>query len=282
MNNSNLKIIFFGTPDFVVPVLQALVEQFQVVVVVTAPDKKVGRKQILTPSPIAEFTQQHKILTFKPEKLDQNFVTYNLEPKTYDLFIVAAYGKLLPSKLLEISQYGSLNIHPSLLPKYRGPSPIQSAILNGDQVSGVSILVVDEKMDHGPVISTKEISISDTDTFETLSKKMFETGADLLIKIIPDFISGKTKPKEQDHSKATLTKIITKEDGYFDINNPPPPEQLDRMIRAYYPWPGVWTRWNNKIVKFLPGGLVQMEGKKATKLEDFLRGYPNFLIKKLL
>lgn len=279
MNNKNLKIIFFGTPDFVVPVLQALVEQFQVVAVVTAPDKKVGRKQVLTPSPVKEFSQGPCIFT--PEKLDQELVE-ELKKLQPDLFVVAAYGKLLPSQVIEIPQYGSLNIHPSLLPKYRGPSPIQSAILNGDQVSGVSILVVDEKMDHGPVISTKEISISDIDTFDSLSKKLFEEGAKILVEIIPNFISRKIKPVEQNHQKATFTKMVTKEDGYFDINNPPSSEQLDKMIRAFYPWPNVWTKWNEKVVKFYPEGLVQMEGKKPIKLEDFLRGYPNFPIKKLL
>lgn len=269
-----MKIFFFGTPDFVVSVLQKLQENFQVMGVVTTLSS--------TPSPVAEYAQKQGIPVFTQEKLDKNLQA--------DLIVLAAYGKLLPQKLLDIPKFGSLNVHPSLLPKYRGPSPIQSAILNGDKTSGVTIIKMDDKMDHGPIISAKEIRLLKQDTCDTLSKKMFYEGADLLIKIIPDFINGKITPKEQDHKQATFTKIIKKENGYFNIDNPPSPEKLDKMIRAYYPWPNVWTKWYQarktssckakiKIVKFLPGGLVQMEGKKPTKLEDFLRGYPNFPIK---
>lgn len=275
-----MKIIFFGTPDFVIPVLKLLAENFEVVVVVTAPDKSAG-------SPIAQYAQKLDTLVLKPLQFN-NEVIQQLNSLQPDLLVLAAYGKLLPQNLLDIPKYGALNLHPSLLPKYRGPSPIQAAILSGDQVSGVSIIKMDDKMDHGPVLTAKEISLSEQDTCDTLSKKMFYEGADLLIKIIPDFIAGKIKPKEQNHNLATFTKILKKEDGYFNIDNPPSPEVLDRMIRAFYPWPGVWTKWcqarktsscEAKIVKFYPGGLVQMEGKKPTKLEDFLRGHPNFPIK---
>ncbi|MDO8570625.1 MAG: methionyl-tRNA formyltransferase [Candidatus Daviesbacteria bacterium] len=353
MKNNKLRIIFFGTPEFVVPVLEKLNENFEVVGVVTAPDKLVGRKQILTPSPVKTFIKtvmlnsfQHldkipkqvrdDILILTPEKLDADFIS-ELQTLNPELFIVASYGKIIPQSVLDIPKFGSLNIHPSLLPKYRGPSPIQTAILNGDKISGVTILVVDNKMDHGGIIATEEISLSNTDTFDSLSKKMFLIGAELLVKNIPDFarpersrrVSGKIKPQEQDHEKATFTKMFTKEDGYFDINTPnselPTPNKLDRMIRAYYPWPTVWTKWNPstssgqaKIVKFLPSTvipakagiqdsgslvpsaslragkpgmtetenqndkfLIQMEGKKAVKLADFLNGHPNFPIKYL-
>lgn len=276
-----MRIIFFGTPYFVIPVLEALMAHFQVVGVVTAPDKKVGRKQIVTPSQVAKYAQKHNIPVFTPEKLDQKF-NHELQTTNPELFIVAAYGKLLPQHLMELPKFSSLNVHPSLLPKYRGPSPIQAAILNGDKVSGVSIIKMDDKMDHGLIVYAKEITLSSTDTFETLSKKMFFEGAKLLTEIIPDFINGKITPKEQNHNLATFTKIIEKEDGYFDINNLPSHEVLDRMFRAYYPWPSAWTKWEGKIVKFYPEGLVQMEGKKPTKLEDFLRGYPNFPIRNLL
>lgn len=267
----NPRVVFFGTPEFVIPVVSALHKNGWLAGIVTTPDKKVGRKQTLTPSPVKQWALRHKIPVFAPEQLDQN-----LDPA---LFVLAAYGHLLPQFILDIPKFGALNIHPSLLPKYRGPSPIQSAILSGDKVSGVTIIRMDQKMDHGPIIFTKEISLSDRDTLESLSKQMFKVGADLLTKIIPDFIEGKIKLTPQNDKEATFTHLVKKEDGYFDINNPPSPEQLDKTIRAYYPWPNAWTRWNNKIVKFYPNRIVQMEGKKPMKIEEFLKGHPDFPLK---
>lgn len=274
MKTLDLKVIFFGTPDFVVPVLKKVQENFDLVGVVTAPTltspvKLASQGESLEPQTI-----------FTPEKLDQDLAQKlaDLQP---DLFVIAAYGKIIPQFILDIPKFGGLNIHPSLLPKYRGPSPIQTAILNGDKISGVTIIKIDEQMDHGPIIYTKEISLSDQDTCETLSKKLFEVGAQMLVKMIPDFVSGKIKPVVQDDKKAIYCPMIKKEDGYFDLSNPPSQEKLDRMIRAYFPWPGVWTKWEGKIVKFLPGKVIQMEGKKPVKFEDFLRGYPNFPLKEL-
>lgn len=290
MNQKNIKIVFFGTPDFVIPILKSLEDNFEVVGIVTAPDKVVGRKQILTPSPIKFWTltsqprqtrsgeAEKKIFT--PEKLDNDFISH-LSLSTYHLFVVAAYGKIIPQEVLAIPKYGALNVHPSLLPQERGASPIQSVILKGEKETGLSIIKMDEKMDHGPIVFTKKISLSNTDNFQTLSKKMFDISAEVLPQVIKDFISGKIKPIKQNHDLATFNKIITKENGFFDINNPPDSEVLDRMIRAYYPWPTAWTKWGNKIVKFLPNRMVQLEGKKPTKLEDFLRGYPNFPIKSI-
>lgn len=283
------RVIFFGTPEFVTPIISALGEKGWLAGVITAPDKKVGRKQILTPSPVKSFIGLSlKGLAFQaPEKLDSE-VTKKLKKLKPDLFVVAAYGKIFPQEVLDIPKYGSLNIHPSLLPRYRGPSPIQNAILNGDKVSGVSIIKMDQKMDHGPIVITKKISLSDKDTCVTLSTKLFTEGAGLLIKIIPDFIAGRVKLTPQNDSQATSTHLIKKEDGYFDINNllanrqvPQFYEKLDRIIRAYYPWPNAWTKWDGKIVKFYPGNVVQMEGKKPMLLADFLRGYPDFPLKTL-
>jgi methionyl-tRNA formyltransferase len=311
-----LKIIFFGTPDFVIPVLNSVAKNFNVVGIVTAPDRPVGREQKLTPSPVKQHllethkvilnvsegskrdssssTQNDKkeILILTPEKFDES-TTEQLQNLQPDLFVVAAYGLIIPKSVLEIPKLGALNVHPSLLPKYRGASPIQSAILNGDTISGISIIKMDEQMDHGPIVYTEEISLSDKDTFESLSKKMFEVAAEVLPEVIRQFTEGRLNPVTQDDQKAIFTKIIKKEDGYFDIENPPSPKILDRMTRAYYPWPGVWTRFNGKIVKFLPSSshpelgsgstkfLIQMEGKKPIKLEDFLHGYPDFPFKNL-
>ncbi len=196
-----------------------------------------------------------------------------------DLTVVAAYGKILPKEKLNAPKYGSINIHPSLLPKYRGPSPIQSAILNGDKVSGITIIKMDEEMDHGPIIYQKSLELSDMDNFDTLSKKMFLRAAKVLPQIINKFVAGAIEDFAQDNKKTTYCNLLTRESGYFDINHLPSPEQLDRMIRAYYPWPSAWTKWNNKIVKFLPNEMMQMEGKKAIPLRDFLNGYPDFPLK---
>lgn len=201
--------------------------------------------------------------------------------KEADLAVVAAYGHILTKNELETPKYGCINVHPSLLPKYRGPSPVPTTILNGDKATGVTIIKMDEKMDHGPIIATKKISLTGQEIFPELINKLFQLGAELLVKIIPDFISGKIKPIRQNHAKASFCQLIKKQDGYFDIGNLPSPDKLDRMIRAYYPWPGVWTRWNNKIVKFYPEGKIQMEGKKVMGLRDFLNGYPNFPIKSI-
>ncbi|MCL5784497.1 MAG: methionyl-tRNA formyltransferase [Patescibacteria group bacterium] len=274
-----VKVVFFGTPDFVVPILEKIRENIQLTAVVTAPDKKVGRKQTLTPTPVAQAAQKNNLPVLKPERLDEEFIKNNFKILDVDLFIVAAFGKIIPQNLLNIPKFGSLNVHPSLLPKYRGPSPIQNAVLNGDKTSGISIIKMDEQTDHGPIVYTREIMLSHNDNFQTLGTKMFAQAADLLTQIIPEYLAEKITPQPQNDQKATYTKIITKEDGYFNIDNPPSLEKLDKMVRAYYPWPTVWTKWEGKIVKFLPDKMVQMEGKTKVKLEEFLRGYPNFPIK---
>ncbi|MDO8573864.1 MAG: methionyl-tRNA formyltransferase [Candidatus Daviesbacteria bacterium] len=198
-----------------------------------------------------------------------------------DLAVIAAYGRILTPSELNQPKYGCINIHPSLLPKYRGPSPIQEAILQGDKISGITIIKMDAGVDHGPIIYQEALELSDNDNFDTLSKNMFLRAGEILPKIITDFVQGKIKPKEQNHKEASYCNILTRESGYFEIDKLP--ENLDRMIRAYHPWPGVWTKWNNKIVKLHPkgaiGGIIQMEGKKAMPLSDFLNGYPDFPLK---
>jgi len=223
-----------------------------------------------------------------------------------DLGVVAAYGKILTKDELETPKFGCINVHPSLLPKDRGPSPIQQAILNGDKVSGITIIKMDDRVDHGPIIYQESLGLSDIDNFDTLSKKMFQRSAEILPKIIKDFSTGRMKTIPQNHNQATYCDKLTRESGYFAIDHPPSPDKLDKMIRAYYPWPGVWTKWQGKIVKFLPSSshpersegsltnvssnelrdsslvaqndkfLLQMEGKKPVSKKDFLNGYPNF------
>lgn len=277
-----MKIVFFGTPDFVIPVAKSLAEQFDLVGVVTSPDAPVGRKKVISPSPVKawfmDYLLRHNkegvILTPGQWTEEAAVKLRKLHP---DLFVTAAYGKLIPKKILRIPGLNPINIHPSLLPKYRGPSPIQYALLNGDKTLGISIMQMDEELDHGPIYSQWEIPIGQNDTFESLHTKAFSDAAIKLSDIIKQIETGSIISNEQNHSKATFTQKITKEDGYFDAENPP--ANLEQMIKAYFPWPTAWTKikiknQESRIMKFLPDGYVQLEGKTKVKIKELLNGYP--------
>lgn len=283
--SEEVKMVFWGSSELSGYILDQLVKfserqvegkRYIVQAVITRVDKPVGRKQVMTPTPVAVVADKYQIPVLKPAKLNSDFSQANLNLFEADLYVVAAYGKIIPQAVLDIPQFGALNVHSSLLPKYRGASPIQAAILNGDEKTGVAIMLVDAQMDHGPILKTQEIRLSDSETTQSLSQKMAQLGADLLIKTIPDFIAGRINLRVQNHARASFCTLVKKEDGYFEIDNPPPPQKLDRMIRAYYSWPNVWTRWKGKIVKFYPEGKMQMEGKNIVSKEEFSRGYPDF------
>lgn len=232
----NNKIIFFGTPKFALPTLSALHQKgFNIVLVVTKPDKPAGRNLKLTPTPVKIMAEKLSYPVCDSIK-DLYLETESLKP---DLGIVVAYGKIIPQKILDSFPLGCINIHPSLLPKYRGTSPIQTAILNGDQETGVTIMKLDKEMDHGDIISQSQIPISKTDDSKVLHNKLATKGAELLIKVLPDYLLGKLKPTPQNHNQATFTKMITKEAGQIDWNKDA--EEIERQIRAYYPWPGSFT-----------------------------------------
>lgn len=169
-----------------------------------------------------------------------------------DLIVVGFYGKILSKKILETPTYGALNVHPSLLPKYRGPAPVQAAILNGETETGVTIIRMDEQIDHGPIIAVANFNIGDKRfTTPELTKELWELGGDLLVKTIPLWIAGEIKLKEQNHKDATYTKTFTKEGGHIDWGKPA--EQLERQIRAFTPWPGSFTFWQNKRIEIIKG-----------------------------
>ncbi len=274
--NRAMKIIFFGTPDFVAPILESLQNHFEIVAVITAPDKKVGRKQILTPSPIKVRAEEHGIKVFQPESLKS--ITEDIKELSADLFVVAAYGKIIPQAILDLPKHGAINIHPSLLPKYRGSTPIQTALKDGERHSGVSFILMDEQMDHGPLLQTIPFKFSDTDTSEWLLQSMFKQSAIVIPSVIGRYISGELKPEKQDDSAATYTKMLEKQDGYIDLKKQIDPQIFDQMVRAYYPWPNVWSivAVNGKElrIKFLPEKQIQVEGKQVVSLKDFLNGYP--------
>ncbi len=206
---------------------------------------------------------------------------YELSDKA-DLAVVASYGKILSKKTLESFKYGALNIHPSLLPKYRGPSPIRTAIANGDTETGVTIMKLVEEMDAGPIIDQQSLIIDHDEMHSQLQKRLAEAGAKLLLKIIPDYVAGKIELKPQDESQATYTQMLTREDGKVDLQNDSP-EVIYNKFRAYEGWPGVWFTHKGKRVKILdckltPEGTIELlqlqpEGKKAMDIKSFINGY---------
>lgn len=272
-----MKIAFFGTPRLAQIVLEKLIDSpYKPQLVITAPDARIVRGQKNLQSPAKETALKNSIDVLEPK----NFKDFDTK---FDLAILIAYGKILPEKILAIPKFGFINIHPSLLPKYRGPTPVQSAILEGEEKTGVTIILLDKEIDHGSILAQKEVLMDDNDNHLSLNEKLALTGAEVLLEILPDYIQGKLKPAAQNDKQATFTKHITKQDGEIDLQNPPDKETLGRMIRAYHPWPGVWTKLDGKIIKFLPNGLIQPEGKRPMTKKEFLNGYPKAkeLIEKL-
>src|SRR3989344_2370441 len=227
-----MRYVFFGTPKFAATILEKLIDSGYIPdAVICNPDEPIGRKRILTPPPVKIIAKKFNFSIFQPLKLRGNLEFFDRIKKIKpDLAIVVAYGKIIPKEILGIPIYGFINVHGSLLPAYRGASPIQNAILNGEEKTGIILIKLDEEMDHGSIISNVECRISKIDTCETLSKKLAEMGGKLLIKTIPDYLAGKIKLIEQNHAKATYTAIIKKEDG--KINWSKSAEEIERMTRA--------------------------------------------------
>ncbi len=252
--NKKINIIFFGTSDFAKIILQRLLitKNLSISAIISQPDKPVGRKKILTSSPVKIIAQQHKLTILQPKKLDDFFYKI-IKNINADLFIVAAYGKIIPLNIINLPTYKTINIHPSLLPQYRGPAPIQYALLNGNNQTGISIMLIDEKMDHGSIISNLKFPIHDDDTYITLSKKLAQQSVNLLVETIPKYISGKIKPQPQNHHQATYSKIITKEDGLITADKTA--EQIYNMWRAYITWPGIYLPTKTKLINIKPVNL---------------------------
>lgn len=279
MENNKIKIIFIGTPEFGRVILEKLCQaNMEPVLVVTAPDKPVGRKQIITPTPVKIIAEQYGIRIIQPNKiLDSRFQILDSRP---DLIVLAAYGQILPQEILDIPKHGCLNVHPSLLPKYRGATPVQSAILNGDKETGVTIILMDAGIDSGAILSQRKTEIGSKETFQQLHDRLAVLGAELLIDTIPDWLDGRIKLQPQGEKQATYTKILRKEDGKIDWRKSP--EELDRQIRALNPWPGAYAIHKGKVIKILKARLeknkliiekIQLAGKKPASFQDFLRGH---------
>lgn len=282
MQNKNLKFVFWGTPDIASETLEILKQNNYIPsLIVTSSDKKQGRKMILTPPPVKIWAKKNNIPYIQPEKLDIKDLENNA-----DLFIVVAYGKIIPENILNIPKFGSINIHYSLLPKYRGASPLESAILNGDIETGVTIQKMKYKIDSGNIIAQERVNIFPNEKAPDLRKRLIKIGGELLTNILPDFINGKTKETTQNEEGATFCKKIKKEDGLLDLNDDAIKNY--NKFRAYASWPRTFFFKENKRIIITDAILennpldetpgkqfiikkVLPEGKKEIKYEDFIK-----------
>jgi len=304
------RVVFFGTPRFGVPVLEALAQHHQVVAVVTQPDRVAGRGRTQLSAPaVKQAAQMHGLRVLQPTNLRRDAgVLEWLRQAEADLFVIAAFGQMLRPNLLAIPRHGCIGVHASLLPRLRGAAPIATAILRGDEETGVSLMLTDAGMDTGPVIAQRQLLTISDDTTETLSEKLSHLGAELLIEIIPAWLAGDIVPIPQDDSLATYAPPINKGDGI--INWQISAEELDRQIRAFTPWPGAFTSYLGRSLRILrayplpdheptvaPGTvietsqgigvvtgkglllleMVQLEGKRAIGASEFARGQRQFV-----
>jgi len=271
MPKSPYKIVFMGTPQFAVPYLKSLItdKDFKVEAVLTRPDKPAGRKQVMTPPPVKIIAEENTIEILQPEKLKENKeIITSLKIINPDLVVVVAYGQIIPQEILDIPKIGNINVHPSLLPKYRGASPIQNAILNQEKITGLTIMLMDEKMDHGPILAQKEIILDSAETNESLHQAMSDkSSTDFFIKTLKQFVNGDLKPQAQDHSQATYCRLISKEEARINWHDLA--ENISAKIRGFYPWPLAWTTLHNKRMKLFPPIEIIETTKKPGEIFSF-------------
>ena len=307
MTTQDLRIVFLGTPLFSVPTLERLIERdYQIVAVYTQPDRPAGRSGQPAPTPVKRVALEHGLPVYQPRSLRRPEAQEELRAHAPDMLVLAAYGLILPQPVLDIPRYGGLNVHPSLLPRHRGPAPIVGALLAGDTETGVTIMLMDAGMDTGPLLTQRRFPINEHDTTASLTGKLAEFGADLLVDTIEPWTQGSLTPQLQDETLASTTRLLSKEDGR--INWQEPAEIVARKVRAYQPWPGTSTTWKGQQLTILsashaPGpsgtpGLVvqragaivvetgqgllelrtvQLQGKRALPIEEFARGAQGFI-----
>ena len=304
------RVIFMGTPEFAVPSLAALLAaNYEVVAVVTQPDAPAGRGQHVRPSPVKQFAQQHGLNVLQPASLKPPEVVAQLRALAPDVIVVAAFGQILRQEVLDLPRHGCVNVHASLLPRWRGASPVSAAIAAGDAHTGVTIMLMEAGLDAGPILAQRETPIAPDETAGALSARLAELGAALLVETLPRWLAGALTPQRQDESQVTFAPRLKKEDGRMDWSQPA--EVLERHVRAMTPWPGAYTTWQGQQLKVLRAALddvqpdgeqpagtvivrgervyvrcgsgllrlisVQLEGRRATDAAAFLRGHPNFV-----
>lgn len=301
-----MKIVFFGTPEFAAETLESLVQtpDINILAVVSQPDKPVGRKKTLTAPPVKVIAEKFNLPVIQPQ--NKRELAEKLVNLKADFFVVIAFGMILPPEVLKMAKFGAINVHASLLPKYRGASPIQESLLHGDKETGLAIMKMDDQLDHGPVYLIKKLAIAETDNLETLTKKLSKLSADITPLALQDIKEGiLSTPIPQNHAKATFCKKIEKEDGLIDWNRSA--EEIKNLIRGYTPWPSAYTFINGKKLKILSAETdstttapekyeiennelkigtgegrvipkrVQLEGKNETDIKSFLNGSKNLL-----
>jgi methionyl-tRNA formyltransferase len=242
------KIVFMGTPEFAVASLRTLIQEgYEIAAVVTQPDRPVGRKRVLTPTPVKAEALQHGLTVWQPEKLRTSDTVDDIHALQPDLIVTAAYGQILPKAVLDIPRLGCINVHGSLLPKYRGGAPIQRSIMNGETVTGVTIMYMAEGMDTGDMISRVEVPIGADDNAGTMFVKLSEAGADLLRRTLPDIIAGRVEAVPQSHDEATYAPNLKREDERIDWTRPA--EQIANQVRGLVPFSGAFTTWNGEVFK---------------------------------
>lgn len=257
-----MKIVFMGTPDFAVGALEALVEAgHEVVAVVTQPDKPKGRGKEMQMTPVKACAVKHNIDVFQPVKIKTPEAVEVLRGYEAELFVVAAFGQILSKEILEMPKYGCVNIHASLLPKYRGAAPIQWAILDGEKETGVTIMQMNEGLDTGDMLTKVIVPIEDTDTGESLFDKLAQAGAKLMVETIPQIEAGSLQPEVQDDSKSTYAKMIKKEMGHIDWKKDA--VVLERLVRGMNSWPSAYTYLNGKTLKVWEASVEASNGSAA-------------------
>lgn len=258
------KIVFMGTPKFAVPVLEMLIEKYGVDLVITQPDKKVGRKKVLTAPPVKVIAEEKGIKVLQPEKIsnDENVLS-ELKELNPDIIITAAYGQLVPETILEIPKYKCINVHGSLLPKLRGGAPIQYSILEDHEKTGITIMYMVKKLDAGDMISKVEVDILDSDNYESLHDKLSIAGRDLLKETLPNIFTGNIAPEKQDDSLATFARNILREDEKIDWNKSA--RQIFNQIRALDPTPGAFTYLDENVLKIWNSEVVDLEENFSSK-----------------
>ncbi len=241
---SKPKIVLWGTPSLAVAIADNILNWTEIVAIITTPDTPQGRKKIITPSPLKEFANTHNIPVFSPDKLNNPETIELLSRLKSDIWLVIAYGKIIPQAILDIMPNKVLNIHPSLLPQYRGPSPIQASLRNGDTKTAVSLMQLDHLMDHGPIIAQEEIDISPTDTYIELEQKIIDTSTKVLLEYLPKFLAGHISPQTQDDTQASIVSMVQKQDGQINWQTHTS-QDIINLYRAYIIWPQVYTHLNN-------------------------------------
>jgi methionyl-tRNA formyltransferase len=305
-----VRTVFMGTPQFAVSILETLLQSsYQVVAVYTRRDKPAGRGHPVVFSAVKKLALERQIAVIQPGTFKSREAVEKLASFQPELIVVAAFGVILPREVLSLPKFACLNVHPSLLPRHRGPSPVANAILCGDELTGVTIMLMDERVDSGPILAQEKVGISFTDTTGSLGSKLAGVGARLLLETLPRWLGGELKPQVQDESQATYSKLIISKDAEIDWHLSA--VEMWRKVRAYNPWPGFYTWWQGKKLKIhqaipfsdvtkgeigevialaKPPGVgvvtrqgilglcqVQLEGKREMLVDDFVRGRRDFI-----